>query len=127
MTKRTMRVGILICVFGLVGFGCYRKGYADSDLKAAERYNTEYGNDWNSDPSAKHSVSYSMGYARGHSDGWGESRQKDVIECGDKLAEVVVRAGSTKIAGELLVEGYVGPSQLEAADAKYGNPTSPRH
>jgi hypothetical protein len=125
--NRTIRVVILICVFGLFGFCCYRKGYADSDSRAAERHSAEYGSDWNSDPSAKHSVSYSMGYTRGHSDGLGEARQKDLIECGDKLVEVVVRAGSTKIAGELMVEGYVGPSQLEAADVKYGHPTSPRH
>jgi hypothetical protein len=107
MNRKTKTL-IFICVFGLFGFGCYRKGYADSNAKAAERYNAEYGNDWNSDHSVKHSASYLMGYSRGHSDGWAETRQKDVTECGDKLAEIVVRAGNTKLAGELMVEGYVG-------------------
>jgi hypothetical protein len=112
-----MKVGILVllCVFGLFGYGSYRKGYSDAASKAA----AEYANDSNGDPSAKHSASYSVGYARGHGAGYAETRQKDFVECGEKLAQVAVETGNPKIAASLLVDGYVAPSQLEAAAARY--------
>jgi hypothetical protein len=117
--KTKIGIVVLLCVFGLFGYSCYRKGYSNAASKAAAEYNAEYGNDWNSDPSAKHSASYSLGYARGHGAGYAETRQKDFIECGGKLAELVVETGNPKVGARLMVDGYVAPSQLEAAASQY--------
>jgi hypothetical protein len=117
--KTKIRIVVLLCVFGLLGYGSYRKGYSDAVSKAAAEYKAEYGNDSNSDSSAKHSASYSLGYARGHGAGYAETRQRDFVECGEKLAQVAVETGNPKIAARLMVDGYVAPSQLEAAAAQY--------
>lgn len=115
------KIGIvaLLCAFGLFGYGSYRKGYSDAASRAATEHATEYGNDWNGDPSVKHSTSYSLGYARGHGAGYAEIRQKDFVECGEKLAQLAVETGGSKIAARLMVDGYVAPSQLEAAAAQH--------
>ncbi len=112
-------VVVLLCVFGLFGYGSYRKGYSDAASKAAAEHAVEYGNDWNSDPSVKHSSVYSLGYTRGHGAGYAETRQKDFVECGEKLAQLAVETGNPKIAARLMVDGYVAPSQLEAAATQY--------
>jgi hypothetical protein len=89
--KTKLGIAVLLCVFGLLGFGSYRKGYSDAASKAAAEHTAEYGNDLNSDdPSAKHSAAYSLGYTRGHGAGYAETRQKDFDECGEKLSELVM-------------------------------------
>jgi hypothetical protein len=113
--KTKIGIAVLLCVFGLFGYGSYRKGYSDAASKAAAEHAAEYGNDWNGDPSVKHSASYSLGYTRGHGAGYAETRQKDFVECGEKLAQLAVETGDPKIAARLMVDGYVAPSQLEAA------------
>jgi len=117
--KTKIGIVVLLCVFGLFGYSCYRKGYSNGALKAATEYKTEYGNDWSSDSSAKHSASYSLGYARGHGAGYAETRQKDFIECGEKLAQLAVETGKPKVGARLMLRGYVSPSQLEAAASQY--------
>jgi hypothetical protein len=106
-------------VFGLFGYGSYRKGYSDAASRAATEHAAEYGNDWNGDPSAKHSAAYSLGYARGHGAGYADTRQIDFVECGEKLAQLAVETGNPKIAARLMVDAYVAPSQLKAAAAQY--------
>ena len=110
---------VLLCVFSLFGYCCYRKGYSNAASKAAAAYKAESGNDWNSDPSAKHSASYSLGYGRGHGAGYAESRQKDFVECGERLAQLAVETGNAKVAARWVVNGYITPSQLEAAASQY--------
>src|ERR1700691_6243063 len=117
--KRKTGIVVLLCVFGLFCYGSYRKGYSDAASKAIAEHMAEYGNDSGGDPSAKHSASYSLGYARGHGAGYAETRQKDFVECGEKLAQLAVETGNPKIAARLMVDGYVAPSQLEAAAAQY--------
>jgi hypothetical protein len=117
--KTKIGIAVLLCVFGLFGYGSYRKGYSDAAAKAAAEHAAEYGNDWNGDPSVKHSASYSLGYTRGHGAGYAETRQKDFVECGEKLAQLAVETGDPKIAARLMVDGYVAPSQLEAAAAQH--------
>jgi hypothetical protein len=106
---------VLLCLFGILSYGSYRKGNSDATSRAAVEHVAEYGNDSNGDLSVKHSASYEIGYARGHGAGWAETRQKDFVECGEKLAQVAVEASNPKIAARLLVEGYVAQSQLESA------------
>jgi len=117
--KTKIGIVVLLCLFGLVGYGSYSKGYSDAASSAATEHATEYGNDWNGAPSVKHSASYSLGYARGHGAGYAETRQKDFVECGEKLAQLAVETRNPKIAARLMVDGYVVPSQLEAAAAQY--------
>jgi hypothetical protein len=113
--KNTFRLLALLLVFGLSGYGFYRKGYSVAASEAGSARQAEYGNDWNSDSSAKHSVSYSLGYARGHGAGYAETRQSDFFECGEKLAQLAVDSGDPKVAGRLLASGDVALSQLEEA------------
>jgi hypothetical protein len=110
---------VLLCVFGLFGYGCYRKGSLDAASKAAAEYKAEHQNDSNGDLSVKHSASYSLGYARGRGDGYAETRQKDFFECGEKLAQLAVETGNTKVAAKWVVNGYIAPSQLETAASQY--------
>jgi len=117
--KTKIGIVVLLCAFGLFGYGSYRKGYSDAASRAATEHAAEYGNDSNGDPFVKHSASYSLGYARGHGAGYAETRQKDFVECGEKLAQLAVETGNPKIAARLMVDGYVVPSQLEAAAAQY--------
>lgn len=117
--KTKIGIAVLLCVFGLFGYGSYRKGYSDAASKAAAEHSAEYGNDSNGDPSVKHSASYSLGYTRGHGAGYAETRQKDFVECGEKLAQLAVETGDSKIAARLMVDGYVAPSQLEAAATQH--------
>ena len=117
--KTKIGIAVLLCVFGLFGYGSYRKGYSDAASKAATEHAAEYGSDWNGDPSVKHSASYSLGYTRGHGAGDAETRQKDFVECSEKLARLAVETGDPKIASKLIVDGYVAPSQLKAAAAQH--------
>jgi hypothetical protein len=117
--KTTLGIVALLVVFGVLGYGCYRKGLSDGTRRAASAYNEEYGNDWNSDPAVKHSASYSMGYSRGHASGYGEAHLKDFDECGDQLARVVIETRNAKIGGRLLAEGVIAPSQLQKAESQY--------
>ncbi len=102
----------------IVGYGSYRKGYSGAASRAVAEHAAEYGNDWSGDPSVKHSASYSLGYTRGHGAGYAETRQKDFVECGEKLAELAVETRNAKMAARLMEDGYVAPSQLEAAAAQ---------
>lgn len=113
--KTKIGIAVLLCVFGLFGYGSYRKGYSDAASKAAAEHAAEYGNDSNGDPSVEHSASYLLGYTRGHGAGYAETRQKDFAECSEKLAQLAVETRDPKIAARLLVDGYIAPSQLEAA------------
>ena len=113
--KTKISIAVLVCGFGLFGYGSYRKGYSDAASKAVTEHAAEYGNDWNGDTSVKHSTSYSLRYARGHGAGYAETRQKDFVECSEKLTQLAVETGDPKIAARLLVDGYVAPSQLETA------------
>jgi len=117
----TIKIGVvvLLSVFGLFCYGFYRKGYSDAASRARAEQIAEYRNDSDSDPSAKHSASYSLGYARGHGDGYAETRQKDFVQCGEELAQPAVQTGNPRIAARLLVDGYVAPSQIEAALAQH--------
>ena|ERR1700724_3502057 len=45
--------------------------------------NAEYGNGWNGGLSVTHSVSYSLGCSRGRWNDSLETRQQDVVECGE--------------------------------------------
>ena len=94
--KTKIGIVVLLCMFGLFGYGSYRKGYSDAASKATAQHIAEYGNDSNGDPSAKHSASYSVGCARGHGDGYAETRKKDFVECGGKLAQLAVETGTQK-------------------------------
>jgi hypothetical protein len=117
--KTKIGIPALLCVFCLLSYGSYRKGYSDAASKAAREHAAEYGNDLNrDDPSAEHSATYSLGYTRGHGAGYTETRQKDFVECGEKLAQLAVETGDPKVAAGLMVDGYVAPSQLEAAQHK---------
>ena len=113
--KTKIGVAVLVCVFGLFGYGSYCKGRSDAASQASAEYDAEYWNDWNGDPSVKHSASYSLGYARGHGTGYAETRQKDFVECGEKLAQLAVKTGDPKIAASLVADGFLAPSQLEKA------------
>jgi hypothetical protein len=65
-----------------------------------------------------HSISYFRGYHQGIVFGSTEAKVKAANECGQRLAWLGVTAGNDKAAkamGKLLVEGYVSPSQLQAA------------
>ena len=117
--KTKIGIAVLLCAFGLFGYGSYRKGYSDSASKAAAEHAAEYGNDWNSDLPVKHSASYSLGYTRGHGAGYAETRQKDFVECSEKLARLAVETGNPKIAARLMADGDVAPSQLEVAAAQH--------
>lgn len=100
----------------VVGYGSYRAGYSKAINKDARDYATEYGNDWKSDPTAKHSAAYSIGYSRGNATAWAETHNKDVVVCGDHLAQLAVEAGNVKVAGKWLAEGFFAPEQLQAAE-----------
>jgi hypothetical protein len=116
--KTKLGIAFLICLVVGIGYACYRKGYTDGAVKVTTAYIEESKNDWNSDPAVKHSATYSMGYSRGLANGSIEARQKTLTECGDKLAEVVIETGNAKVGGKLLVDGYIAPSQLDAAEAR---------
>jgi hypothetical protein len=101
----------------LFGYGGYRKGYS----KATADEQAELANDISNsdDPSAKHSFIFSRAYTHGEAAGKTEARLRDVTECGDKLAKVVVDTRDTKTAAQLLVNGDILLSQLKDAEAKY--------
>jgi hypothetical protein len=126
--KKTLSLLLMAAVACLLSYGSYRKGYSTARSRAAAEDAAEYGNDWKGDPAVKHSISWTIGYVHGVSQGTGETRVKDFDECGDKLAEVAIESGSPNIAGKLLAEGYVGPSQLETALSQYNqkHPGNPR-
>jgi hypothetical protein len=113
--KTKIGIVVLLCLFGLFSYGCYHKGYSN----AAAAYQAEYGTDWSNDPSVHHSASYTTGFARGHAAGSVETRQKDFSECGEELAKLVVETGDSKVAGKWMAEGYILPSQLEAAASQH--------
>src|SRR5207302_11335705 len=104
--KTKIGIVVLLCLFGLVGYGSYSKGYSDAATSAATEHGTEYGNDWNCDPSVKHSASYWLGYARGHGAGYADTRQKDFVECGEKLAQLAVDTRRRKSATRQLLDGH---------------------
>jgi len=110
---------IFLSLLVLIGYSGYRKGRSDATAKAAADYNAEYGNDLKNDPSVKHSAIYSLGYTRGRSGGSTEAHQQDFMECSEKLARVVVETGNAKVAGKLVADHEIAPSQLEAAEAQY--------
>jgi len=109
---------VILVVIGTVGVLSYKKGVQDANKKRDAEYNAEFGNDWKSDENVHHSTSYNMGYARGKGMGEAATQQLEVTKCGDTLAQVLVESGNPKLAGKYLAEGYLAPSQLEAAMAR---------
>jgi len=105
-------VGLLLVISYTSG---YKRGYSVADAKDQADRLAEYRNDTNSDASLKHSPSYNFAYIHGRADGAIEARQRDITDCGDQLAGIVVRSGDTKEAGRLLASGYVTTEQLQTA------------
>lgn len=111
-TKSYAVTAILLLV---VGCASYRIGHSRGIRQNEAAWQAEVRNDWNSDPTAKHSTYYSLGYSRGNATAWAETHSKDVVVCGDHLAELAVESGNAKVAGKWLAEGFFTPEQLQAA------------
>ncbi len=102
----------------VVGYGSYRLGFKRGAKHNETGWEAVVRNDWNSDPTAKHSVYYTLGFGRGSAAAWEETHDKDVVVCGDHLAELAVEAGNAKVAGKWLAEGFFAPEQLQSAEDK---------
>jgi hypothetical protein len=111
--KRLTVAALLLVLFSLCGYVCYRRGYSNAQLD--ERASADA--DLRADGPTRdqwHSISYFRGYHQGIVFGSMEAK----LKCGQRLAWLGVTAGNDKAAkamGKLLVEGYVSPSQLQAA------------
>jgi hypothetical protein len=105
--KRLTVAALLLVLFSLCGYVCYRRGYsnaqrdemasADADLRADGPTRDQW-----------HSISYFRGYHQGIVFGSTEAGVKAANECGQRLAWLGVTAGNDKAAkamGKLLVEG----------------------
>lgn len=117
--KRLIGAALFLALFGLFGYICYRRGYSKAqrdefaDADADLRGDGPTRDQW-------HSTSYFRGYHQGIVFGSTEAEVKAANECGQRLAWLGVTAGNDraiKAMGKLLVEGYVSPSQLQAATA----------
>jgi len=123
----TAKIGVLILIVvaglvGLVGYGCYHKGYSEGHDKGYSDADARHIAELYEDPhDANHTVVYLMIYRRGSDDAGGKIRAEDLEKCSEHLAQLAVEAGNVKVAAKWLVGGYFAPSQLEQADSDLRN------
>ena len=103
----------------VVGYGSYRLGFKRGAKHNETGWEAVVRNNWNSGTPLPNIPSITRSDLVGEVRQLGEeTHDKDVVVCGDHLAELAVEAGNAKVAGKWLAEGFFAPEQLQSAEDK---------